>query len=118
MTPPTPPSETPETDALVNELFMVPIPPINDDWRKFSELARSLERRLIAACAEAAERRTQREGWVMTRLEWIKEASCPKCDGSGFITNTGPDPQHDPCEWCMERDILLSAAPKEQKEKP
>lgn len=38
----------------------------------------------------------------------LKSAQCPnpKCVG-GYITDTGPDPQQDACDWCYGRHMLL-----------
>lgn len=46
-------------------------------------------------------------GRAMTML---KAAQCPHLNCvDGMITNTGPDPQFDQCEWCYGRQMLIDA---------
>ena len=129
MTPPTPQSETPETDAHI--LAGTPI-----TWEVVkANFARSLERRLLEAearikyheqerenlmlaasnnleRAEVAERRVERKGSVIVPRKPTEEMGkasgmCHRCKCGRTIT-----------QWAINRwDDMLSAAPKESDDK-
>lgn len=56
------------------------------------------------------ERLGQRSDLVQVTRTFLESLKCPTpgCDGSGWITNTGPDPQHDGCPWCEARERFLN----------
>ena len=64
---------------------------------------------LKAALAPLAEP----EGCVVPR-SFLEHARCPNCDGQGWYVipnrNTG-DAEQEQCQWCEERNAILSAAP-------
>jgi len=47
--------------------------------------------------------------FVLVTRAFLESLVCPNpsCSG-GMIVNTGPDPQHDGCEWCEARDRFLA----------
>lgn len=46
--------------------------------------------------------------FVTVTRDFLMSLKCPMCDGSGWINDTGPDPQHDGCPWCEARDRFLA----------
>ena len=46
---------------------------------------------------------------AMLSLQLLKIAKCPACDGSGAIPQGNPqDPEWEQCQWCDERNRLIS----------
>ncbi len=91
-----------------------------------AELADEIERQLrlrdddsVSMRAEqwqqiiAALRRQPSSDQVLVPRSFLEATPCPNCDGSGFIVNTGPDPQQEQCQWCYEKHMLLASAEAE-----
>lgn len=50
------------------------------------------------------------DGCVAVSRSFLEATPCPNCDGSGFFTSTGPDPEQEQCQWCFEKHMILSGA--------
>mgnify|MGYP001565507264 CR=1 FL=1 len=68
----------------------------------------------VQEAANALESLSPPAGMVMVSRSFLEAIPCPNKCHDGMIINTGPDPQYDSCEFCMYRDITLSA--RERKE--
>ena len=76
-----------------------------------SEIMRPVDRVLLdSALSEAAASATVPEGMVLVSRSFLEATPCPNCDGSGFFTSTGPDPEQEQCQWCFEKHMILSGA--------
>jgi hypothetical protein len=63
-----------------------------------------------AAIKRLEEVPSEKRDMVLVPRKFLEATTCPNCDGSGYITNTGPDPLHEPCLWCEEKHMILSGA--------
>lgn len=102
---PTPPALPDEVEEMVRRLRAQHY--IGDTG---DEVVDEMLRSLSVRCQEAAsliERLAPRSDCVQVTRAFLQSIECPECDGSGWHTNTGPDPQYDPCQWCEARDRFL-----------
>jgi hypothetical protein len=52
-------------------------------------------------------------GVVVVTKDWLEDLDCPNDCSDGMIIQSGPDPQHDTCPFCMMRDLALGVTRQE-----